>query len=186
MTDFETIKIDGESYFLRPWENQKGTRYGPTDRDEYEVTIINLTDEMIDQVVAAGRNPTRPARGSSKDEAGIADYYKVTSRFKIPLVDSQNNPIPDETLIPNGSKIRVYCEVRPIAEDYRKGNSHKLYCRGVQILEMAELPEDDDFRPGGNVFEVVEGGYSLDSSEDDEPTTDLPFEEVQPGEDPLA
>ena len=44
---FKTLKLDGEALYLRPWENQRGERYGPPDRDQYEVTLVNLTEESM-------------------------------------------------------------------------------------------------------------------------------------------
>lgn len=181
MPEFTTMTIDGESLFLEPWKNTKGTRYGPTDHDEYEVTIVNLSDDELAKVKKAGRQPSKAKEGSSKWEAGHKEYYTIKSLYKIRLADSATNPIEDGTFIPNGSKIRVYVEVREIPKDFQQGSTHKLLCKGVQILEMAEVPDDDWEAEGGSVFESVEGGYVSEA-----PQEDLPFEEVLPEEDPLA
>ena len=176
MSEYEEITLDGEAYFLRPWENQKGTRYGPADRDEFEVTLTNMSEETIEFGISKGRNPTTASRGSSKHTAGIKEYYKLTSMFKIPLVDSQTNPLEDNTFIPNGSKIRVYVQVRPIDPEFQKGNTHKFMVTGVQILEMAEMP-DDDWEPAQakDVFAKVEGGFLQGAT----PKGDVPFKPTE-------
>ena len=183
MSEFETITLVGESLYCRPWENQRGSRFGPTDRDEYEVTLVNLSEEEMTKAVSKGRNPTMAARGSTKFEAGFKEYYKVTSLYKIPLADAQTNPIEDETFIPNGSKIKVYIEVRPIDEEYQKGNTHKFMCRGVQVLELADVP-DNDWEPDEKAeFFEKEEGYDSTAANIDE----VGFEKVLPeDEDPLA
>lgn len=176
MSDYPEITLDGDSLYLRPWENQKGTRYGPTDRDEFEVTLVNMTEETIKYGVGQGRNPTVAQRGSSKFDAGFKEYYKLTSLFKIPLVDAQTNPLEDNTFIPNGSKIRVYLQVRPIDPEFQKGNTHKFMVTGVQILEMAEMP-DDDWKPETkkDIFAAVEGGYDSGVKQEG----DVPFKPAE-------
>ena len=182
MSDFPLITLDGEALYLRPWENQRGTKYGPQDRDEYEVTLVNLSEEDIERGVAAGRNPTTAARGSSKYNAGFKEYYKLTSMFKIPLVDSNAEPLDDNTFIPNGSKIRAYIEVRPIDPEFQKGNTHKFLCTGVQVVEMAEMP-DDGWEPADSrtVFAKVEGGYVQGETTPE----DVPFEPIEDDELPI-
>jgi hypothetical protein len=183
MSEYENITLDGEALYLRPWENQRGTKYGPPDKDEYEVTLVNMAEETIKYGVSKGRNPTTAARGSSKYEAGFKEYYKLTSLFKIPLVDSQTNPLDDNTFIPNGSKIRVYLEVRPIDPEYQKGNTHKFLCTGVQILEMADMP-DDGWEPAQAkaVFAKVKDGFTK-GAKVKEP--DVPFETIEDDELPI-
>lgn len=179
--EFKTTTIDGEAYFLEPWANQRGTKYGPSDYDQYEVVLVNPSAEEVAKIKELGRNPTIPKKGKSKEEAGIKEYYQINSRYKIPIADSKTNPIEDGTFIPNGSKIRVYVQVRPLAEESEAGNTSKLVCQGVQIIEMAEMP-DDGWEPSEvkSVFETVEGGYEREAK------NDTPFKEVLPDEDPLS
>jgi hypothetical protein len=166
MSDFKTLTLDGESFYLKPWENQRGTTYGPPDRDEYEITLVNLSAEQMNIAKSLGRNPSVAGPTSSKGKAGITEYYKITSQYKIDLADAGANKIENTPFIPNGSKIRVYVEVRPIKEEYQKGNTHKFLARGVQILEMADAP-DDDWQPdnAASVFAAVEGGYIAEAVE---------------------
>ena len=177
MSEYKSIILEGESLYLRPWENQKGTRYGPPDRDEFEVTLVNVTKDSLKIGIEAGRKPTQAQPGSSKMNAGFKEYYKLTSQFKIDIADSQANPIADNTFIPNGSKIRVYVQVRSIDPAWQKGNTHKFMANAVQVIEMAEMP-DDGWQPASqsSVFEKIEGGYVNTA-----PTTggkEVPFEVI--------
>jgi hypothetical protein len=157
---FKTLKLDGEALYLKPWQNQRGEHYGPTDRDQYEVTLVNLTEASMAAARAAGRSPTISSPNSSKHNAGILEYYKITSQYPIKFVDSQGNPIEDGTHVGNGSKIRVYVEVREISKEYQKGNTHKFYATAVQLLKLVEMPEDPNFVANSGIqFDKVEDGY---------------------------
>jgi len=177
---FKTLKLDGEAFYLRPWENQRGQRFGPTDRDQYEVTLVNLTDESMAAAKAAGRKPTISAPGSSKHTAGVLEYYKITSQFPIKYVDSQGDTLAEGTAAGNGSKVRVYTEVREISKDYQVDNTHKFYASGVQLIKLVEMPDNPGFAPsGGMAFDKVEGGYETQD------TTPQGFSEVKPEFDPI-
>ena len=180
MSEYKSIILEGESLYLRPWENQKGTRYGPPDRDEFEVTLVNVTAESLKLGIESGRNPTQAQPGSSKMNAGFKEYYKLTSQFKIDIADSQANPIADNTFIPNGSKIRVYVQVRAIDPAWQKGNTHKFYATAVQLIKLVKMPEDPNFVANSGVqFDKVENGYVATATEA------KGFDEVKPEFDPI-
>lgn len=177
---FKTLKLDGEALYLRPWQNQRGERFGPTDRDEYEVTLVNLTDESTAAAKAAGRSPTISAAGSSKHKAGFLEYYKITSKFPIKFADSQGDPIEEGTHVGNGSKIRVYVEVREISKEYQKGNTHKLYATAVQLITLVEMPKDPDFKPEGGIqFDKIDDGYVASTA------TPQGFDRINPEIEPI-
>jgi len=177
---FKTLKLDGESFYLRPWENQRGQKYGPPDRDQYELTLVNLTPKSMEEAKAAGRKPTISQAGSSKHTAGILEYYKITSQFPIKYVDSQGDPMVEGVAAGNGSKIRVYIEVREISKDYQVDNTHKFYARGVQLIKLVDMPDNPGFEPnGGMAFDKVEGGYAAEEA------TPQGFSEVKPEFDPI-
>tara|TARA_R110000803_G_scaffold27958_3_gene64954 strand:- start:319 stop:891 length:573 start_codon:yes stop_codon:yes gene_type:complete len=177
---FKTLKLDGEALYLRPWENQRGERYGPPDRDQYEVTLVNLTEESMAAAKAAGRLPTISSPNSSKHNAGILEYYKITSQYPIKFADSQGDPIEDGTHVGNGSKIRAYVEVREISKEYQKGNTHKFYATAVQLIKLVKMPEDPNFVANSGVqFDKVENGYVATATEA------KGFDEVKPEFDPI-
>jgi hypothetical protein len=180
--DYPVITLDGEALYLKPWEDQKGLLYGPKEGSRYDVTLVNLDAANLKKAIANGRQPTVPKAGSTKDVAGFKKYYKFTSLFKIPFVDSQTNDIDDGTLVGNGSKIRVYLEVRPIPEAYQEGSTHKFLCTGVQLLEMVEMPpmEEDASHSNSAKFGKVEGGYEAPVSDSQQSKDNAGFTTVEP------
>lgn len=61
------------------------------------------------------------------------------------VVDADKNPFPDDTLIGNGSKVKVYVSVY----DTKMGKGTRL--EGMQVLDLVEYESDYEEGSGGGV-----------------------------------
>ena len=131
----------------------------------------------LKKVVTALPQQTNPDTGEKiphqsllhkeKNEAGepTGRFYftsKTSAKYKPGLFDAKRNPLPDGTLIGNGSKVRVaYTE--NVYEAF--GGGVNLYLEGVQVLKLVEFQR----RSAAALGFVEEAGESIVQDSDSAP-----------------
>tara|TARA_E500000331_G_scaffold332206_1_gene355208 strand:- start:919 stop:1473 length:555 start_codon:yes stop_codon:yes gene_type:complete len=105
------------------------------------------------------RTPYAPATDKDGNETGEIEFkFKLKAKFqskdgkwftqKPIVVDSKRTPITKETLIGNGSKVKVAFDIVPYAMMSSKTCSVSLRMKGVQVITLVEyqgdLFEDED------------------------------------------
>lgn len=97
-------------------------------------------------------------------------FIILKNKFKPVIIDTDKNEYPEDTLIGNGSKVKV--QVKTMDTD----DGSFAYFTKVMILELVDFknPEDDEDW-GNNPKTVVKGGKESTDSDDDEFDDEDPF-----------
>jgi hypothetical protein len=154
----EQVVLYGEAYYTFVHSPQKDDKYG----DKYKVDLVVEAEDgtpffwtnpvtgaqvnMVEKCEALGARletspkfPGRFVRVKSKAEYIITNKEtkkkEIVERGPIPVVDANKNPIGPETLIGNGSKVRVLATVKPwVLGDGSSGVS--LYLERMIVDEL--------------------------------------------------
>ena len=128
----ETAVIEGKAYWSKL---NKKDEYS----DKYQMDIGNLSEETKELLKENG------VKLKSKDNDDRGDFITARSKFSVPVMDSNKKTFDAETLIGNGSSVKVrvaFNKNHPMVDKY--GTS--LYLNKVQIVDLVKYGnEDSDF-----------------------------------------
>lgn len=150
MSDKQTIYIRGNAYWAKIL-GEPSWNYGKDAKEwKMDVTLDAKAQKALKDAGVADRIKDKD------DERGKFLTLKQrelradgTPNQPIRVVDNNNTPWDQKTLIGNGTPVDVKIEVR----DYGKGKKHGVYIRAVRVLdlkpyvaeEFAPIGEDDEF-----------------------------------------
>ena len=130
----ETAIISGKAYWTKL--NRKD-EYS----DKYQLDVGDLSDKSKEVLASHGVKLK-----NKNDDRG--EFITARTQYLVPVIDSDKKSIDRDTLIGNGSSVRVKVDFNknhPFAEKY--GTS--MYLKKVQVTELVEdakdeFDEDDD------------------------------------------
>ena len=124
----ETAIISGKAYWTKL--NRKD-EYS----DKYQLDIGDLSDKSKEVLTSHGVKLK-----NKNDDRG--EFITARTQYLIPVIDSDKKTIDRDTLIGNGSSVRVKVDFNknhPFAEKY--GTS--MYLKKVQVTELVEYGRDE-------------------------------------------
>ena len=128
----ETAVIEGTAYWSKL--NVKD-EYS----NKYQMDIGNLSEETKELLKENG------VKLKSKENDDRGEFITARSKFAVPVMDSDKKPFDSESLIGNGSSVKVrvaFNKNHPMVDKY--GTS--LYLNKVQVVDLVKYGnEDSDF-----------------------------------------
>ena len=127
-TSRETAVISGKAYWTKL--NQKD-EYS----SKYQMDIGNLSEETKELLTDNG-----VLLKNKEDDRG--EFITARSKYTVPVMTSDKTPFDNETLIGNGSEVKVrvaFNKTHPMVDKY--GTS--LYLNKVQIVDLIKYGEQD-------------------------------------------
>lgn len=106
-------------------------------------------------------NPTGNLRFRAKMKAVVKSRDGKTFNMKPVVVDSKRNPLTKDTLIGNGSVIKVAADPAPYLMQSSKSVGVSLRLKAVQVIDLVE------YAKGANIFDEEEGFVSTAVAKDD-------------------
>lgn len=125
---------------------------------KYQVDIIGLTDEQVDQLKAAGCSVKNGADRKKPDPA-LGNYVTPSATQPVTVVDSMRKQLEAEELerIGNGTIANVI--VKPYDWTFKNKKGIGVGLQAVQIVELKE------YRGAVDMFDAEEGGYVAPAKE---------------------
>lgn len=126
----ETAIISGKAYWTKL--NRKD-EYS----DKYQLDVGDLSDKSKEVLATHGVKLK-----NKEDDRG--EFVTARTRYVVVVIDSDRKVIDQDTLIGNGSSVKVkvaFNKTHPFAEKY--GTS--LYLNKVQVTELVEYGNKDEF-----------------------------------------
>ena len=124
----ETAIISGKAFWTKL--NRKD-EYS----DKYQMDIGDLSDKSKEVLTSHGVKLK-----NKNDDRG--EFITARTQYLVPVIDSNKKVIDSDTLIGNGSSVRVkvdFNKTHPFVEKY--GTS--MYLKKVQVTELVEYGKDD-------------------------------------------
>ena len=124
----ETAIISGKAFWTKL--NRKD-EYS----DKYQMDIGDLSDKSKEVLTSHGVKLK-----NKNDDRG--EFITARTQYLVPVIDSDKKVIDSDTLIGNGSSVRVkvdFNKTHPFVEKY--GTS--MYLKKVQVTELVEYGKDD-------------------------------------------
>ena len=124
----ETAIISGKAYWTKL--NRKD-EYS----DKYQLDVGDLSDKSKEVLTSHGVKLK-----NKNDDRG--EFITARTQYLVPVIDSDKKTIDRDTLIGNGSSVRVKVDFNknhPFAEKY--GTS--MYLKKVQVTELVEYARDE-------------------------------------------
>ena len=124
----ETAIISGKAYWTKL--NRKD-EYS----DKYQLDVGDLSDKSKEVLTSHGVKLK-----NKNDDRG--EFITARTQYLVPVIDSDKKTIDRDTLIGNGSSVRVKVDFNknhPFAEKY--GTS--MYLKKVQVTELVEYAKDE-------------------------------------------
>jgi len=124
----ETAIIDGKAYWSKLDRKDEFS-------DKYQMDIGDLSDKSKEVLTSHGVKLK-----NKNDDRG--EFITARTQYLVPVIDSDKKVIDSDTLIGNGSSVRVkvdFNKTHPFVEKY--GTS--MYLKKVQVTELVEYGKDD-------------------------------------------
>jgi len=124
----ETAIISGKAFWTKL--NRKD-EYS----DKYQLDVGDLSEKSKEVLTSHGVKLK-----NKNDDRG--DFITARTQYLVPVIDSDKKVIDSDTLIGNGSSVRVkidFNKTHPFVEKY--GTS--MYLKKVQVTELVEYGKDD-------------------------------------------
>ena len=125
----ETAIIDGKAYWSKLDRKDEFS-------DKYQMDIGDLSDKSRELLTSNG------VRFKNKnDDRG--EFVTARTRYNVPVMNSDKEPMDSSTLIGNGSEVRVkvaFNKTHAFVDKY--GTS--LYLNKVQVIDLVEYGKNDD------------------------------------------
>lgn len=108
----------------------KFEEYGGKSIDKYTLTL-SLADEDADKLASAGVR----IKTYAPDEGDPLKQRKFSSKYKIPVVNADGEPMEVQGELPYGSKVRILWKEGQMNPQYGLGT----YLNKIKVLEMADV-----------------------------------------------
>ena len=129
-TQKETAIISGKAFWTKLNRKDEFS-------DKYQMDIGNLSEESKELLTTNG-----VIFKNKNDDRG--EFVTARTRYDVPVMNSDKEPMERSTLIGNGSSVRVkvaFNKNHAFVDKY--GTS--LYLNKVQVIDLVEYGNDDDF-----------------------------------------
>tara|TARA_R110002020_G_scaffold256930_1_gene470603 strand:- start:1302 stop:1739 length:438 start_codon:yes stop_codon:yes gene_type:complete len=133
MSKRETAIIAGTGYWVKLREPDEMSK-------KYQMDICNLDSDTKEKLESKG-----VVVKNKQDDRG--DFVTARSKFNVPAINKDNEPIDVDTAIGNGSDVKVkigFNSDHPMVSQY--GTS--MYLNKVKVLNLVEYLPDNDFEEG--------------------------------------
>lgn len=114
---------------IAKWDN---TRTVDKMSSKYQINLTQLDDDTVTKLTDIGIN----VRSNSKDAEDKNFIVPRNGLYPPEIVDNEGNPIPPETRITNGSKVRAL--LTPYEYDNSMGSGVACGVNSIRVVEMSE------------------------------------------------
>jgi len=126
----ETAVITGKAFWTKL--NRKDEL-----SQKYQMDICELSEDNKDMLISHGVHIK-----NKEDDRG--DFVSPKSKYIVPIMDTSKNPVDPETLIGNGSDVKVKVIFNK-THGFIDQSGTSMYLNKVQLINLVEYKTDTDF-----------------------------------------